>query len=84
MQSDAPVIGQVYRHYKGGHYVVEHFAKHSESLEQMIVYLNIEHQSLWVRPHAEWMKPIDGKPTVKRFEAVCRKCGEDCQGRCYA
>lgn len=84
MESDSPRIGEVYRHYKGGHYVVQHFATHSETREQMIVYLNLDHDSLWVRPLAEWMKPIDGQPTVKRFEAVCRKCATDCQGRCYS
>ena len=62
----------VYRHYKGNHYEVVGFAKHSETLEDMVVYKALYGEGgTWVRPLAMWENPIeaDGK-TVKRFEYV--------------
>lgn len=42
-----------YRHYKGGEYEVIGVARHSETLEAMVVYRPLYNQSgLWVRPHA--------------------------------
>lgn len=69
MSEENPEPGE-YRHYKGGEYVVLFMAKHSETLEPMVVYQNIAHRSVWCRPISEWNKPVDGKPGVKRFEKV--------------
>ncbi|MFY9510548.1 MAG: DUF1653 domain-containing protein [Rubrivivax sp.] len=42
-----------YRHYKGGLYDVIGVARHSESLEPLVVYRPLYNASgLWVRPHA--------------------------------
>lgn len=32
------VIGKKYRHFKGNEYLVFHVAKHSETLEDMVIY----------------------------------------------
>jgi hypothetical protein len=59
-----------YRHYKGGRYEVVGFAKHSETLEEMVVYKSLDGDGgTWVRPLSMWDDPIevDGR-TVKRFE----------------
>ena len=61
-----------YRHYKGNQYEVIGFAKHSETLEDMVVYkAHYDERGTWVRPLSMWENPIevDGK-TVKRFEYV--------------
>jgi hypothetical protein len=62
----------VYRHYKGNEYEVIGFAKHSESLEEMVIYKALygEHGT-WVRPLSMWnnLIEVDGM-TVKRFEYV--------------
>ena len=67
-----PVPLGVYRHYKGNCYEVVGFAKHSETLEDMVIYKALygEHGT-WVRPLSMWENPIevDGK-TVKRFELI--------------
>ena len=59
-----------YRHFKGKEYEVIGTAKHSESLEEMVVYRQLygEH-GLWVRPASMWDETVerDGK-TFKRFE----------------
>ena len=42
-----------YRHYKGGEYEVLGCARHSETLEPLVVYRPLYGDSgLWVRPHA--------------------------------
>ena len=68
--SDIPL--GVYRHYKGNEYEVIGFAKHSETLEDMVIYKALYGEGgTWVRPLSMWDNPIevDGK-TVKRFEYV--------------
>ena len=42
-----------YRHYKGGLYEVLGVARHSETLEPMVVYRSLYNDTgLWLRPHA--------------------------------
>lgn len=42
-----------YRHYKGGEYEVIGTARHSETLELLVVYRPLYNSTgLWVRPHA--------------------------------
>ena len=44
-----------YRHYKGNEYLVIGTAKHSETLEPMVVYQALYGKGeLWVRPAAMW------------------------------
>jgi len=65
-----PIPFGVYRHYKGNQYEVVGFAKHSETLEDMVIYKALYGEGgTWVRPLSMWDNPIevDGK-TVKRFE----------------
>ncbi len=46
-----PVIGGRYRHFKGNEYRVIALAKHSETLEDMVVYQALYGEmGLWVRP----------------------------------
>jgi hypothetical protein len=62
----------IYRHYKGNQYEVIGFAKHSETLEDTVVYKSLYgERGTWVRPLSMWDNPIeiDGK-TVKRFEYI--------------
>lgn len=49
-----------YRHFKGGLYEVVGRAKHSETLEEMVVYRALYGQGeLWVRPAAMWLEEVD-------------------------
>ncbi len=65
-------IGARYRHFKGMEYEVIGIAKHSETLEEMVVYRALygEH-GLWVRPAAMWEETVerDGK-TFRRFTKI--------------
>jgi len=49
-----------YRHYKGGEYEVIGAARHSETLEPLVVYRPLYNASgLWVRPHAMFFEKIE-------------------------
>jgi len=57
-----------YRHFKGNEYEVLYLAKHSETLEPMVVYRALygEH-GVWVRPARMWNETVerDGKTFVR-------------------
>ncbi len=49
-----------YRHYKGGEYEVVGVARHSETLEPLVVYRPLYNASgWWVRPHAMFFEHIE-------------------------
>jgi hypothetical protein len=49
-----------YRHYKGGEYELIGVARHSETLEPLVVYRPLYNASgLWVRPHAMFFEDIE-------------------------
>jgi len=61
-----------YRHFKGNEYEVIGLAKHSETLELMVVYRPLYGEGgLWVRPAAMWNETVerDGK-TYRRFTRI--------------
>lgn len=61
-----------YRHFKGNEYEVLGVARHSENLEEYVVYRALYGEyGLWIRPAKMFMETIerDGK-TMKRFEYI--------------
>ena len=63
------MTGKYYRHFKGNVYRVLHIAKHSETLEEMVVYQAMYgERGVWVRPKSMFEEVIerDGK-TFRRF-----------------
>lgn len=58
-------IGKIYRHYKGNIYKIINFAKHSETVENMIVYQSVENGDIWVRPYDMWNDIVDEKGTLR-------------------
>ena len=61
-----------YRHYKGGDYEVIGVARHSETLEPMVVYRAVSaNGGWWIRPHSMFFGTlIAGGVERRRFEAV--------------
>jgi hypothetical protein len=61
-----------YRHYKGGEYEVIGVARHSETLEPLVVYRPLYGAGgLWVRPHAMFFGALDVAGVLRlRFEPV--------------
>lgn len=49
-----------YRHFKGNEYEVLYLAKHSETLEPMVVYRALygEH-GIWIRPASMWNETVE-------------------------
>ncbi len=64
----------LYRHYKGGEYRVVGIARHSETLEPLVVYEALYGgRGLWVRPAAMFVETVAGENGVgrrPRFERV--------------
>lgn len=57
--SDAVKLGR-YRHFKGNEYEVLTVAKHSETLEPMVVYRALYGDGeVWVRPLSMWNETVD-------------------------
>jgi hypothetical protein len=64
----------IYKHYKGNLYEVIAVAKHSETLEKLVVYkatYQKEGENLWVRPLNMFLENVlvDGKE-IKRFQKI--------------
>lgn len=70
-----PVKPGRYRHFKGGEYEVIGTARHSETMEELVVYRALYGEGgLWVRPAAMWNESVereDGR--VPRFTRIEEK-----------
>jgi len=61
-----------YRHFKGNEYEVLYTAKHSETLEEYVVYRALYGEGgVWVRPSSMWNELVtrEGK-TFRRFTPI--------------
>lgn len=61
-----------YRHYKGNEYTVIGIARHSETLEELVVYKALYGDgTIWVRPISMWNETVIVNGTaVKRFTYI--------------
>jgi hypothetical protein len=61
-----------YRHFKGGEYEVLGTARHSETMEPMVVYRPLDEDSgWWVRPLAMFVETVTHEGKIKpRFEPL--------------
>lgn len=70
-------IGAIYKHYKGNNYEVVGVVRHSETLEEMVLYkalydhTKFGNNSLWVRPKEMFLENVivDGVE-VERFKKI--------------
>jgi hypothetical protein len=73
------IIGGVYQHYKGKNYIVRDLARHSESLEWMVIYDCLYDNSegkTWVRPLSMFLESVQFEDkTVPRFKYIGDKKG---------
>jgi len=60
-----------YRHYKGNVYEVLGVAKHSETLEELVVYKSLNDGQIWVRPRKMFLEEVvwEGKKQP-RFQKI--------------
>ena len=66
------MTGEYYRHFKGNVYCVLHLAKHSETLEEMVVYQTMYgEKGIWVRPKSMFGEVIEREGKVfRRFSPI--------------
>ena len=67
-----------YRHFKGNEYQVIGVARHSETMEELVVYRALYGEcGLWVRPASMWNEQVerDGQ-TFPRFTLIEEDAGE--------
>lgn len=66
----------IYKHYKGNIYEVIGIGKHSENLEELVVYRSIKNENeIWLRPISMWNEEVtlaDGS-SVLRFTLIEEK-----------
>ncbi len=62
----------IYLHFKGGKYEVIGVAKHSESLEEYVVYRHLDGEpSLWIRPLAMFEEQVEvNGESIPRFMLI--------------
>lgn len=66
------IAGSLYEHYKGHRYKLLHVARHSETLEEYIVYQALYGENgIWIRPLQMFLEEvvIDGQK-VPRFKSI--------------
>lgn len=68
-------IGGLYRHFKGGLYILRGIAEHSENGKAYVIYEDAETGKLWVRPYGVFFSRVDVKKYPEatqeyRFELV--------------
>lgn len=68
------IIGGLYKHYKGNRYKAHGVVKHSETLEELVLYETLYENKLgkmWVRPKDMFLEyiQVDGQE-VPRFELL--------------
>lgn len=61
-----------YRHYKGKEYEVLYLARHSETLEDMVVYKQLYGDyGIWVRPASMWEEIVEANgEKLVRFKYI--------------
>ena len=77
MNDDVKVKNGIYQHYKGNKYEVIGIAKHSETLEDLVVYRAVydnKVSQLWVRPLKMFteMVSVNGEE-IERFKYIGEK-----------
>ncbi len=68
-------VGKKYRHFKGDIMEVLAIAKHSETLEDLVIYRHLDQDQVWARPYEMFTSHVDHEkyPDIKqeyRFEEV--------------
>lgn len=68
-------IGKTYKHFKGTYHKILMIGKHSETLEDMVIYNHVDTGQVWVRPYHSFIEKVDKNkyPNVReeyRFECI--------------
>ena len=58
-------VGKIYTHYKGNLYKIIALGKHSENLDEMVVYQSVKDGQIWVRPKTMWNETVNDNGTLR-------------------
>jgi hypothetical protein len=68
------ILGGLYEHYKGMRYRVHDVVRHSETLEELVLYETLYENKLgkmWVRPKAMFLESVDINGVIRpRFKFI--------------
>lgn len=69
---DGLSVGAMLKHYKGGLYTIVGFAKHTETGEDLVLYVSAtESSDVWARPKSMLFEEVTVEDEVKqRFEVI--------------
>lgn len=71
----------MYRHFKGGLYIVIGFARHSETEENLVLYKPVDDEQVWVRPSAMFEERVCiGGVWHSRFEKIAEPAARNKDG----
>ena len=77
MNNPLPKKG-IYKHYKQKYYEVLETVRHSETLEELVLYRMLSDSSLWVRPVSMFIEHIEmNGQRVPRFEFISSQTAEE-------
>ena len=68
-------VSSIYRHFKGGYYIVHSLAHSEKTGEELVVYQSLQDGMIWIRPVSEFQEPVpEDKPNptgqTLRFERI--------------
>ena len=63
------LVGRIYKHFKGNHYIVLGLALNTETEEQMVIYKALYGEGqVFARPLTSFTEKVEGKSQDHRFE----------------
>jgi hypothetical protein len=67
---NTPAKGELWKHYKGGLYMIVAIGRDEPTLEDVVVYASLKDDSVWVRSMTAFKGSVDENGYMPRFSRV--------------